>query len=610
MIKLSHLLSLSAAAISIAPKLAAAQEDIIIITTLLNCVDLTSGALNNDCQCADVVAFCSTGATQFSDFVPGLEKLCEGVVSCCGEDGLTDTVDYNACWEESGVAFSDLSAYLSGVGIIGGGGQLGTMPGMGDGCMDQIMQGSGSSCCAEDSEDPSCALMACVDPSTGGFDESCDCSMMADLYTDPSSSMSMPMMGMMGMMGDVFESCCTSETTLMEAIECIGDPTQPTQLGSASSSPKCWYYDPLSGQGYSVRDDLYDVCVSFCWDCAMSSDNDILCTNEQKTDGTKVSMNMGLPLDSLEVYATTYADFGFTSCETDDCNKADACTGAIAVPVGQDGCVELINQGIMGTGEIPDVNSCCAANPDAPLLHVPHQGIMGTGEIPDVNSCCAANPDAPYCMYHNCLDMVTGEIDESCDCSVMVTFYTDASSPMYISSPMHMSMMGDILGSCCTPGETTFKDAAECYEFETSDMSYPPTETPVDGENPQDTTSAPTISSTKDPLDDAKDAAECFDFETSDMSYPPTETPVDGETPQDTTSAPTISSTKDPLDDGDGVPSVPPTTSPTKAPVAATVPEAKTGAPTTSSTDAPDNGAAAVGATIAAVVAASVMIFI
>eukprot|EP00579_Thalassiosira_antarctica_P010492 CAMPEP_0201915960 /NCGR_PEP_ID=MMETSP0903-20130614/5724_1 /ASSEMBLY_ACC=CAM_ASM_000552 /TAXON_ID=420261 /ORGANISM="Thalassiosira antarctica, Strain CCMP982" /LENGTH=534 /DNA_ID=CAMNT_0048451685 /DNA_START=146 /DNA_END=1750 /DNA_ORIENTATION=- len=534
MIKLSHLLSLSAAAISIAPKLAAAQEDIIIITTLLNCVDLTSGALNNDCQCADVVAFCSTGATQFSDFVPGLEKLCEGVVSCCGEDGLTDTVDYNACWEESGVAFSDLSAYLSGVGIIGGGGQLGTMPGMGDGCMDQIMQGSGSSCCAEDSEDPSCALMACVDPSTGGFDESCDCSMMADLYTDPSSSMSMPMMGMMGMMGDVFESCCTSETTLMEAIECIGDPTQPTQLGSASSSPKCWYYDPLSGQGYSVRDDLYDVCVSFCWDCAMSSDNDILCTNEQKTDGTKVSMNMGLPLDSLEVYATTYADFGFTSCETDDCNKADACTGAIAVPVGQDGCVELINQ-----------------------------GIMGTGEIPDVNSCCAANPDAPYCMYHNCLDMVTGEIDESCDCSVMVTLYTDPSSPMYISSPMHMSMMGDILGSCCTPGETTFKDAAECFDFETSDMSYPPTETPVDGENPQDTTSAPTISSTKDPLDD-----------------------------------------------GDGVPSVPPTTSPTKAPVAATVPEAKTGAPTTSSTDAPDNGAAAVGATIAAVVAASVMIFI
>jgi len=558
MIKLSHLLSLSAAAISIAPKLAAAQED--IINTLLNCVDLTSGVLNDDCQCADVVAFCSTGATQFSDFVPGLEKLCEGVVSCCGEDGLTDTVDYNACWEESGVAFSDLSAYLSGVGIIGGGGQLGTMPGMGDGCMDQIMQGSGSSCCAEDSEDPSCALMACVDPSTGGFDESCDCSMMADLYTDPSSSMSMPMMGMMGMMGDVFESCCTSETTLMEAIECIGDPTQPTQLGSASSSPKCWYYDPLSGQGYSVRDDLYDVCVSFCWDCAMSSADDTLCTDEQRTDRTKVPMNMGLPLDSLEVYATAYANFGFTWCDTDDCNKADACTGAIAAPVVQDGCVELINQ-----------------------------GIMGTGEIPDVNSCCAANPDAPYCMYHNCLDMVTGEIDESCDCSVMVTFYTDASSPMYISSPMHMSMMGDILGSCCTPGETTFKDAAECFDFETSDMSYPPTETPVDGENPQDTTSAPTISSTKDPLDDGNGVHSV---------------------PEANTSAPTTYSTKDPLGDGDGVPSVPPTTSPTKAPVAATVPEAKTGAPTTSSTDAPDNGAAAVGATIAAVVAASVMIFI
>mmetsp|Transcript_30839 Transcript_30839/g.50365 ORF Transcript_30839/g.50365 Transcript_30839/m.50365 type:complete len:325 (+) Transcript_30839:34-1008(+) len=231
LLKLSHLLSFSVTAISIAPKLAAAQEDIIIITTLLNCVDLTSGALNNDCQCADVVAFCSTGATQFSDFVPGLEKLCEGVVSCCGEDGLTDTVDYNACWEESGVAFSDLSAYLSGVGIIGGGGQLGTMPGMGDGCMDQIMQGSGSSCCAEDSEDPSCALMACVDPSTGGFDESCDCSMMADLYTDPSSTMYMPMVG------DVLGSCCPpGETSLSDAMECFDTLAFNDQEG-ASSEP-------------------------------------------------------------------------------------------------------------------------------------------------------------------------------------------------------------------------------------------------------------------------------------------------------------------------------------------------------------------------------------
>jgi len=185
---------------------------------LISCVDHTSGALKDECKCAGLVPFCSTGATQFSGIVPGLDEMCESIMSCCGEDGLTANVDYNACWEESGVAFPDLSALLSGDGIIGGGGNpvtaTGTMPS-----------------CAEDSKEPYCVLISCMDPSTGGFDESCDCSVMIDLYTDPSSTMYMPMVG------DVLGSCCPpGETSLSDAMECFDTLAFNDQEG-ASSEP-------------------------------------------------------------------------------------------------------------------------------------------------------------------------------------------------------------------------------------------------------------------------------------------------------------------------------------------------------------------------------------
>jgi len=97
----------------------------------------------------------------------------------------------------------------------------------------------------------------------------------------------------------------------------------------------CWYTDPSTGQGFSMpvdnEEEEYDeaqeyVCISFCWDCAMSDVNGTLCTEEQKAAGTKVSSNMGIPLDALGMYETTYSAFGFMSCMTSDCNKADACS--------------------------------------------------------------------------------------------------------------------------------------------------------------------------------------------------------------------------------------------------------------------------------------------
>jgi len=215
------------------------------------------------------------------------------------------------------------------------------------------------------------------------------------------------------------------------------------------------------------------------------------------------------------------------------------------------------------------------------------------------------------------MDPSTGGFDESCDCSVMIDLYTDPSSTMY------MPMVGDVLGSCCPPGETSLSDAMECFDtlaFNdqegassepgaiTSAQTNSPTKDPLDDGNgvpsvPEANTSAPTTtSSTKDPLDDGNGVPSV---------------------PEANTSAPTTtSSTKDPLDDGNGVPSVPEantsaptTTSSTKDPLGgedAAIPEILTPSPTPADDvlGVLDNGATIVGVVFAAAAVAGVMIFV
>jgi len=56
--------------------------------------------------------------------------------------------------------------------------------------------------------------------------------------------------------------------------------------------------------------------------------DDGLCTEDQVRAGLKVSVNSYSPRQYLGTYEDAYAEYGFMSCETDDCNQADACTGA------------------------------------------------------------------------------------------------------------------------------------------------------------------------------------------------------------------------------------------------------------------------------------------
>lgn len=86
-------------------------------------------------------------------------------------------------------------------------------------------------------------------------------------------------------------------------------------------------FPPMS---YSMEDagmtgDFY--CASFCWHCADSTEDDS--TNEEKADGAKVSHHIAIPSDSIELYTSQYADekYNFISCQTDDCNYVDPCSG-------------------------------------------------------------------------------------------------------------------------------------------------------------------------------------------------------------------------------------------------------------------------------------------
>merc|ERR1712127_1098060 len=96
-------------------------------------------------------------------------------------------------------------------------------------------------------------------------------------------------------------------------------------------SLSCWYTDPSGGQGFSYNGDTVGgtngeyVCASFCLDCAQSPDDDTAYTNEQRDSGAKLSFNSIVPLEYLGGYEALYANFA--SCQTDDCNKVDACDG-------------------------------------------------------------------------------------------------------------------------------------------------------------------------------------------------------------------------------------------------------------------------------------------
>jgi len=70
-------------------------------------------------------------------------------------------------------------------------------------------------------------------------------------------------------------------------------------------------------------------CASFCWDCADSDEDDTLCTDEQRANGAKISQFLAVPADSLEMYASVYANYNFQSCMIDVCNSADPCGGTV-----------------------------------------------------------------------------------------------------------------------------------------------------------------------------------------------------------------------------------------------------------------------------------------
>ncbi|KAL7533954.1 hypothetical protein ACHAXR_006419, partial [Thalassiosira sp. AJA248-18] len=112
-----------------------------------------------------------------------------------------------------------------------------------DDCVEQIMQGMlvfGTelpdiiACCAANPDAPYCTYQNCVDQATGEIDESkfCDCSVMVDLYSDP--SFPVPVIDY------ALESCCTPDNmTLSEAEECMTNfDTDPPPSGSTlTSSP-------------------------------------------------------------------------------------------------------------------------------------------------------------------------------------------------------------------------------------------------------------------------------------------------------------------------------------------------------------------------------------
>eukprot|EP00581_Thalassiosira_minuscula_P001326 CAMPEP_0183743666 /NCGR_PEP_ID=MMETSP0737-20130205/65334_1 /TAXON_ID=385413 /ORGANISM="Thalassiosira miniscula, Strain CCMP1093" /LENGTH=847 /DNA_ID=CAMNT_0025979289 /DNA_START=56 /DNA_END=2600 /DNA_ORIENTATION=- len=588
--KLSQLLSISAVAISIAPKMAAAQD----FEALLDCIDLSSGALlaREGCQCDALVAFCNTAAAQFLADVPDLGVACsEGAVPCCSEAGTTDIADYNACLEETGVSFPDLTAL--GVTMPEGVGS----PIVPEDCSDLIMEsmmGNNSSdveeglmsCCMENPDHSYCAMLACLDEETnepigecdcsvgmnvytdeslpfyhmmGGvmneyieacctpgettfeefndclerdpalpaicdqdpnapicscvdedsyLDSSCDCGVMLDLYAEDNFwgmhfgvndaasiescctrgdqnvsealeciyngydcgaqfGMLMNQLDSMGMgdMGDI-ESCCSTGVTIGEATECVSQIVESghsgggygDMFGDGAGSLMCWNNDPSTGQGYSMPASDDDVCTSFCWNCALSTPDDTLCTDEQRANGTKLSMNMGIPLDYLDSYEMTYGNFGFTSCNTDNCNKVDACSGE-ELGVSQEGCEFGFTS--CDTDNCNKVDACSGEElgvSQEGCVEQLNQFLMDMGNELDIYSCCEANPDVPYCAYHNCFDPWTGEMSNSCGCSVLVNLYTDP------SSPMHMPYMSGMLETCCTPGQTSLVDAAECLD--------------------------------------------------------------------------------------------------------------------------------------------------
>jgi len=149
-----------------------------------------------------------------------------------------------------------------------------------------------------------------------------------------------------------FKSCETDDCNMADA--CSANSTvQPISLDGNSTNyalnetsslaplTRCWAKSGSSGDaGYSmVLADVFGAdssvaCISYCLDCATSSFDDTLCSDEQRANGAKLSQHTAITLDSLDIYSTTYANYGFKSCEADDCNMADACSGGSNITTG------------------------------------------------------------------------------------------------------------------------------------------------------------------------------------------------------------------------------------------------------------------------------------
>lgn len=121
----------------------------------------------------------------------------------------------------------------------------------------------------------------------------------------------------------------------------------------------------------------------------MSTADDTLCTDEQRSGGTKLSENTAIPQSGLDTYETVYAGFGFTYCDTDDCNKADACTGGD------------------GEGDIQTSDSC---SPNSPCSEEGSVCTEGT------ETCCGQTFPSLQC---DCADSGGGKLEYMC-------MYTDA----------------------------------------------------------------------------------------------------------------------------------------------------------------------------------------
>mmetsp|Transcript_33543 Transcript_33543/g.71497 ORF Transcript_33543/g.71497 Transcript_33543/m.71497 type:complete len:1056 (+) Transcript_33543:80-3247(+) len=209
-------------------------------------------------------------------------------------------------------------------------------------------------------ENPNATACSCLDEG-GSLDESCECGAMLDLYAED------PLWGLSWGVADAatLESCCVrDETTVQEVYMCryekmdcgmllgafdddhtegFADCCTPgnTTVGEAQACVyagylKCWTKDSTLGMGYSTPVGLNQeaACASFCWDCSASNGYDGICTPEQVVSGEQVSMHLGLPVEYLSQYEAVYAYNGFSSCDTDDCNKVDACNGFVAPEIG------------------------------------------------------------------------------------------------------------------------------------------------------------------------------------------------------------------------------------------------------------------------------------